>query len=418
MKRNKFDITIIGAGRVGLPLALSFESRGLSVAIKDINLKILISIKKKKSPFKEKGMQDLLKKSKIVCFKDKYPISNYYIITVGTPLKQNIETDLNQITKVIDGLINSKNISSNTIILRSTIAPNTMRFISNYINQKTGLVCGKNYFLSYCPERIVEGDAIKELTNLPQIIGINDKKTWFKSKKLFEYLLPKNKILKGTWAEAELSKLFSNIYRYVNFAIPNYFLMIANHFNVEPFALFDLMNFEYDRNKGLKSPGLTAGTCLRKDYGMINENFPQTDLILQAHKINEFMPMFIINLLKPEKITNKRIGILGYVFKKDTDDTRDSLSPKIYRYLTKLVPKIINISDYNLLKGFYNDKENQLTFKNLNEKELIKNSDVIIIAVNHSKYPDLLKKINLKKKIIIDPWRVLSKKLINNYVKG
>jgi UDP-N-acetyl-D-mannosaminuronic acid dehydrogenase len=418
MKRNNFDITVIGAGRVGLPLALSFESRGLSVAIKDINLKIIISIKQKKSPFKEKGMQDLLKKSKIVCFTDKYPISNYYLITVGTPLQQNIETDLSQITKVIDGLINSKNISGNTIILRSTIAPNTMRFISSYINQKTGLVCGKNYFLSYCPERIVEGDAIKELTNLPQIIGVNDKKTWFKSKKLFEYLLPKNKILKGTWAEAELSKLFSNIYRYINFAIPNYFLMIANHFNVEPFALFDLMNFEYDRNKGLKSPGLTAGTCLRKDYGMINENFPQTDLILQAHKINEFMPMFIINLLKPEKITNKRIGILGYVFKKDTDDTRDSLSPKIYRYLTKLVPKIINISDYNLLKGFYNDKENQLTFKNLNEKELIKNSDVIIIAVNHSKYPDLLKKINLKKKIIIDPWRVLSKKLINNYVKG
>ena len=68
MKKNKFDITIIGAGRVGLPLALSFESRGLSVAIKDINLKILISIKKKKSPFKEKGMQDLLKKSNIVLY--------------------------------------------------------------------------------------------------------------------------------------------------------------------------------------------------------------------------------------------------------------------------------------------------------------------------------------------------------------
>lgn len=416
--KKKFDITVIGAGRVGLPLALILDSKGLKVAIKDTDPKIIKYIKNKKAPFKENGVQRLLNNCKIVCHKNNYPVSKYYLITVGTPLQQNIETDLSQIIKVIDGLIRSRNISGNTIILRSTIAPNTMKFVSNYINQKTGLVSGKNYFLSYCPERIVEGQAIKELVNLPQIIGVNDKKTWFKSKKLFEYFLPKNKILKGTWAEAELSKLFSNIYRYINFAIPNYFLMIANHFNVEPFALFDLMNFEYDRNKGLKSPGLTAGTCLRKDYGMINENFPQTDLILQAHKINEFMPMFIINLLKPEKITNKRIGILGYVFKKDTDDTRDSLSPKIYRYLTKLVPKIINISDYNLLKGFYNDKENQLTFKNLNEKELIKNSDVIIIAVNHSKYPDLLKKINLKKKIIIDPWRVLSKKLINNYVKG
>jgi UDP-N-acetyl-D-mannosaminuronic acid dehydrogenase len=414
MKRNNFDITVIGAGRVGLPLALSFESRGLSVAIKDINLKIIISIKQKKSPFKEKGMQDLLKKSKIVCFTDKYPISNYYLITVGTPLQQNIETDLSQITKVMDGLINSKNISGNTIILRSTIAPNTMRFISSYINQKTGLVCGKNYFLSYCPERIVEGDAIKEITNLPQIIGVNDKKTWYKSKKLFEYLLPKNKILKGTWAEAELSKLFSNIYRYINFAIPNYFLMIANHFNVEPFALFDLMNFEYDRNKGLKSPGLTAGTCLRKDYGMINENFPYTDLMLQAHKINEFMPLFLVNLLKPNQIRNKTVGIMGYVFKKDTDDTRDSLSPKIYRYLERMVPKKIYIADHNLPFGTINDIENKIKFKNCKEKEIVKKSHIIIIAVNHTSYGKILKEINLSKKIIIDPWRILGKKLLIN----
>lgn len=414
MKNRRFDITIIGAGRVGLPLALSFESRGLRVAIKDISSKIIESIKKKKSPFKEKGMQALLNKSKIVCFKDRYPLSNYYLITVGTPLKQNIETDLSQIINVIDELITSKKIKNNTIILRSTIAPNTTKFISDYINQKTGLVSGKNYFLSYCPERIVEGDAIKELTYLPQIIGVNDKKSWLKSRELFEYLLPKNKILKGTWSEAELSKLFSNIYRYINFAIPNYFMMVAEHFSVEPFALFDLMNFGYDRNKGLKSPGLTAGTCLRKDYGMINENFPHADLILQAHKVNEFMPLFISNLLKPKQIRGKVVSILGYVFKKDTDDTRDSLSPKIYRYVERMVPKNIFISDYNLPLGIINDKENKMKFKNFKEKEIIKKSEIIIIATNHSNYGKILKEIDLSKKIIIDPWRVLGKKLLIN----
>lgn len=414
MKNNKFDITIIGAGRVGLPLALSFESKGLKVAIKDISSKIISSIKKKKSPFKEKGMQELLIKSNIKCFKEKYPNSKYYLITVGTPLKQNIETDLSQIINVIDELIASKNIKGNSIILRSTIAPNTTKFISNYINKKTGFVNGKNYYLSYCPERIVEGNAIKELTSLPQIIGVNDKNSWMKSKKLFEYLLPKNKILKGTWSEAELSKLFSNIYRYINFAIPNYFMMVAKYFDVEPFTLFDLMNFGYDRNIGLKSPGLTAGTCLRKDYGMINENFPHTDLILQAHKVNEFVPFFISNLLKPNQIRNKTIGILGYVFKKDTDDTRDSLSPKIYRYLERKVPKNIFISDYNLPSSIINDAENKIKFRNFSEKEIIKKSEIIIIAINHSNYGKIFKKIDLSGKIIIDPWRVLGKKLLIN----
>ena len=417
MKNYKFDITIIGAGRVGLPLALSLESKGLRVAIKDVSSKIISLIKKRKSPFKEKDMQALLTKSKIECFKEKYPVSKYYLITVGTPLKQNIETDLSQIIEVIDDLVISKKIKKNTIILRSTIAPNTTKFISDYINKKTGFVSGKDYFLSYCPERIVEGNAIEELTLLPQIIGANDKNSWLNSRKLFEYLLPKNRILQGTWSEAELSKLFSNIYRYINFAIPNYFMMIAQHFNVEPFSLFDLMNFGYDRNKGLKSPGLTAGTCLRKDYGMINENFPHTDLILQAHKVNEFMPLFISNLLKPEKIKGKTIGILGYVFKKDTDDTRDSLSPKIYRYIERMVPKNIFISDYNLPLGKFNDKENKIRFKNFKEKEVIKKSDIIIIATNHSEYEKLLKEIDLSKKIVIDPWRMLSKKLVNYYAK-
>tara|TARA_B100001057_G_scaffold491964_1_gene583331 strand:+ start:2336 stop:3589 length:1254 start_codon:yes stop_codon:yes gene_type:complete len=417
MPQSKFDVTVIGAGRVGLPLALLMESKGLKVAIKERNLKIIKSIKLKKSPFKEKDVDNLLLKTKIKCFNNNLPFSKYYLITVGTPLKQNIETDLSQIIEVVNDIIKKVKIKNSTIILRSTVAPNTTKFISEYIENKTKLKLGKDFFLSYCPERIVEGNAIKELSELPQIIGVNDQKSWVYSKILFKYLLSEKKIFKGSWSEAELSKLFSNIYRYINFAIPNYFMMIANHFKVEPFSLFDLMNSGYERNKGLKDPGLTAGTCLRKDYGMINENFPHTDLILQAHKINEFMPMFLTNLIKPEHIKNKKIGILGYVFKKDTDDTRDSLTPKIFRYISKLVPKKINISDYNLPRGIFKDEENKMNFKNLNEKDLIKDSDIIIIAMNHTHYENLIKKTDLRNKIIIDPWRVLAKKLVNNYGK-
>jgi UDP-N-acetyl-D-mannosaminuronic acid dehydrogenase len=408
---NYFDVVVIGAGRVGLPFSLILEKSGLKVALKEINLQIIKSFKKKTSPFKEKGLQSLLYKTRIKIFKNYYPNSEYYILTVGTPLRQHIETDLDQVTKVIDELIYFKRLKNKKIILRSTIAPGTTNYISRYINSKTGFIEGKDFFLTYCPERIIEGDALKELYNLPQIIGANNENSWIYSKKLFSFFLKKSKILKGSWLDSELAKLFSNIFRYINFAIPNYFMMIANYYKVDPFILFDIMNYQYPRNKGLKSTGLTAGTCLRKDFGMINEKIPYTDLILQAHKINEFMPFFIVDLIDSANIQKKVVGLLGYTFKKDSDDTRDSLSPKIYRYLKKIVPKKILISDYNLNFGKIIDKYNNLRFTNIKHQELINKSDIIIIAVNHSKYANLFLKKNLSNKLIIDPWRVLGKQL-------
>jgi|TARA_B110000858_G_C17795579_1_gene472244 UDP-N-acetyl-D-mannosaminuronic acid dehydrogenase len=409
---NYFDVTIIGAGRVGLPLALILESKGLKVAISDIDTNLIKKINQKKMPFKEKGMEKLIQKTKIKTFLNKYPNSEYYIVTVGTPLMANIETDLSNVRDVITGLIKSIDIKNKTIILRSTVAPNTTEFISNIIKKEVNLTSGSDYSLSVCPERIVEGDALNELNSLPQMVGVNDTKSWLSSKKLFKNILPSNKILKGSWLDAELGKLFSNIYRYINFAIPNYFMMIANDFGIEPFRLFDLMNTGYPRNDGLKSTGLTAGTCLRKDFGMVNEYFPQTDLILQAYKINEFMPKFLCDTSSKFINSKTNVGILGYTFKAETDDVRDTLSAKIIRYIERLVPNQINISDYNIKSKNFNDTANDIKFKNLSTLELIKKSNVIIICTNHSIYKEVIKKRKFKNKIFIDPWRVLGQELI------
>lgn len=411
-KLNYFDVTIIGAGRVGLPLALVLESKGLTVAVSDIDAKLIKMINQKKMPFEEKGMNKLIKKSKIKTFLNKFPNSEYYIITVGTPLMANIETDLSNVKNVITSLIKNIDISNKNIILRSTVAPNTTEFISNIIKKEVNLVSGTDYSLSVCPERIVEGNALSELTSLPQMIGVRDNKSWQSSKKLFKNILPSNKILKGSWLEAELGKLFSNIYRYINFAIPNYFMMIATDFGIEPFKLFDLMNTGYPRNNGLKSTGLTAGTCLRKDFGMVNEYFPQTDLILQAYKINEFMPKFLCDTSSKFINSKTNVGILGYTFKADTDDFRDTLSAKVIRYIERLVPNQIYISDYNIKSTNFNDTMNDIRFKNISTLELIKKSNVIVICTNHSNYEKIIKKHKFKNKIFIDPWRILGKDLV------
>jgi UDP-N-acetyl-D-mannosaminuronic acid dehydrogenase len=408
-----YDITVIGAGRVGLPLALMLEKGGHKVAVKDTDKKIASSVLKGEMPFNEPGFEKLIAKTEIYPYILEMPQSKAYIITVGTPLSQHIETDLDQIKKVINELMEKIDLKEKLIILRSTVAPHTTKFIEEYIAKKTGYVLGKDFYLSMCPERIAEGLAFKELTELPQIIGAEDEKSFELSKNIFSKIISEEKITRGTFLEAELAKLFTNIYRYINFAIPNYFAILAQSFGVDVFHLFDVMNNGYERNKGLKKPGFTAGTCLRKDFGMINEHYSQTDLILQAYKINEFMPKFLSDLVKGE-FREKSVGILGYTFKADVDDVRDTLAAKLIRYIERNVPDGIKISDYNLPKGIFFDKCNDLSFDNISTSDLINSSDLIFIATNHEKYYKI-NPADFAGKTVVDLWRVLGKKLINHF---
>jgi UDP-N-acetyl-D-mannosaminuronic acid dehydrogenase len=393
-------------GRVGLPLALSLEEAGHKLVGVDSNPDVQKSIQDGKMPFDEPGYDDLIKKSQItISDPDHYPDSEIYIITVGTPLKQHIETDLSNVMAVSDRLIDQNKIKDKLIILRSTVAPKTTEILKTHIEQKTGFIVGKDFYLAMCPERLAEGEAKDELTWLPQIVGAFDSTSSAKASDLFKTLGRGVEIHPCLPIEAELSKLFCNIYRYINFSIPNYFTYLASTFNVDIFSLFRTMNTNYPRNNGLKMPGFAAGTCLRKDFGMINESFPQTDLLLQAYKINEFMPKFYADLAG-DKMTGKSVGILGYTMKSNTDDTRDSLVPKLIQYISRYNPSDILISDPNLPGGDFNDKFNCTLFNVQTTDETVENTDIVFIAMNHDEYKNLDKTF-FKGKIVIDIWGML-----------
>lgn len=404
-----YDICIIGCGRVGLPLGLSFLEKGLNTCGVDINEKLINIVNNKQMPFNESGYNKIIKKGFYVYY-NTYPDSKTYIITVGTPLQQYIETDLSQITNVIKKLLKVIDIKNKLIILRSTIAPKTTEYIKNYIYKETLYILGKDYFLATCPERIVEGNAYKELLSLPQIIGVEDKNSFIRAKNIFSTF--GIQIFKSSFIEAELSKLFTNIYRYINFSIPNYFAYTANYFGVDIYKLLTIMNTGYERNNGLLTPGFARGTCLGKDWGMINENFPQTDIILQAYKINEFIPKFFVDEVS-SYIFNASVGIFGYTFKNDSDDTRDSLTPKLIRYITKLVPKEIKINEPNLPLGEFTDEFNKIIFYNYSINEIF-TCDIIFIILGHKQYFSFTKE-QFKNKIVVDGWNILKEKLFNNW---
>jgi len=411
---KRFDVVVVGAGRVGLPLALSLEESGWRVAVKEKDLRIVEAIRGRCMPFYEPGYEELVTRSNIEVFSDEIPIGDTYVVTVGTPLRQHIESNLDHVKRVIDELLGSVDITDKLIVLRSTVSPNTSEYLRSYMQQTAKMQVGKDFLFATCPERIAEGRARVELRYLPQIIGVQDDRSYERAKELFLRLLPTERILRATFLEAELSKLFCNIYRYINFAIPNYFTMISQSFGVEPFHLFDVMNKDYPRNEGLRRPGLTAGACLRKDFGMISEFSPHTDMLLQAFKVNEFMAKFCVDLVC-EKLPSRRVGVVGYTFKANSDDTRDSLVPKLIRYIERRVPASILVSDYNLPAGQFVDSYNDsFTFENHPTAKVLVDSEIVFLAMNHDKYYEI-DEVVLQGKVLVDPWRILHRGIVSTY---
>lgn len=385
IKNNMYDVAIIGgAGHIGLPLGLLLKNKKCKVILVDVDKKNIDKIKSKKMPFYEKGAEKLLKKG--IDVTTDYQVvksAKIIIICIGTPVDEYSNPKLEIFFKVIGYL--KKFVQSNqTIIIRSSVYPQTCKKVVDILHKN----------ISYCPERIVQGKAIEEMHKLPQIVSGFSKKAINDSKKIFKLI--SKEIIICEVLEAELIKLFSNSWRYVNFAISNQFYMICSQLEIDYNSLRKKMVQGYDRNKNIPSAGFTAGPCLLKDTMQLSAfTHNQFSLGHDAMLINEGIPNFIVNMLKKEKnILKKKIGVLGLTFKPDIDDIRDSLSFKL-----------IKLFNFNGFKYFLSD-EFYLHEKHISKEELIKKSDIIILAVPHSNY----KKCKIpKSKKIIDIWGFFDK---------
>jgi len=385
MKKN-YECVIIGIGRVGLPLGLSMASKGISVVGLDLNEELIVNVNNKIFPFKEEGYEELIKKVDFDATSDYSVIEHCerIIITVGTPLMGHIETDLSYIIQVLEK-ISSHLKTGHHIMLRSTIAPNTTKFVKDYIEQKFNWQAGTDFYISYCPERMAEGKSLIELDTLPQIIGNEDEESRIRAVNFFNRFVPE--IIETDFNSAELVKLFNNISRYIYFSTANQFAIISEQYGVDVHNIIHMSNYKYPRGV-IPKPGFTAGTCLRKDFGMINENIPFTDLLLSAWKVNEFMPKFLVDgISKRIEIKGKKIAVLGYTFKQDVDDTRDSLVPKLMRYLRRENPKEIMVNEPNLGEIIESD------LKNHSLSDCLHNADVVILAINHAEFVENYKEI-------------------------
>lgn len=374
------DVAIIGVGRVGIPLALCFKEQGLSVVAIDKNETTIALLSERKMPFEEPRCDVLLSLHGLdIISKDYECISGAknVIVTVGTPVLQHLEVDLSQVLDVLGGISRHLH-SGHNVILRSTVGPGCMKRCVSYVNCNSRFVVGEQIGMSYCPERLAEGFACNEIYSLPQIIAAEDQVSHDLAHGLFQKL--SSKIFHTTFAVGELAKVCSNSYRYLQFAFGNMIAVYAEQMGCSAYEVIRLCNEQYPRCD-IALPGLCAGSCLRKDFAMLSEMTPQSDLMLSAWKINEGMPKFLVDtVLKTHEIQNFNVAVLGFAFKKDADDSRDSLTPKLIRYVQKESPKSLKIQDPFLPETLEGG------FHNCSLEKALQDADILFLACNHSVY--------------------------------
>jgi UDP-N-acetyl-D-mannosaminuronic acid dehydrogenase len=400
-------IAVIGTGRVGLPLALAFAESGADVIGIDINSDMRQAVNVDRTmPFLEPGFEEVLESGNLQIREAIEGVEeiDYFVVTVGTPLLHHIETDLTAVTRVIKDL-GSKIRKGQTVVMRSTTAPHTTQYVKKQLEMTSGLEIGKDIFLACCPERILEGKAKEELYALPQIIGTEDAKSRELAEALFEVLGVET--MHCDYITAELVKLFNNVSRYAYFAIANVLAMIAIDYNAEPYEILRLTNHNYPRPITSK-PGFTAGTCLRKDFGMLSEAYWSADILVSAWRINESMPKFLVEAAKNQwgELSKFKITVLGYSFKRDADDVRDTLSDKVLRYLRRECPRKLVLHDH-LVQEDDVPVMPDLTFMH-ELPDAVADADLIVIATNHSLYSDqkdmLLHRVKKDGCRIVDIW--------------
>jgi UDP-N-acetyl-D-mannosaminuronic acid dehydrogenase len=391
------SVAVIGLGRVGLPLALSFADRGLDVLGVERVPATLQAVESGRMPFHETGTGEVLervraaRRLRLSQHVQDAAEADHVVLTLGTPAHIHVEIDMSQIRHVIDDLLPVLR-EGHSVVLRSTIAPGTTEWVAGYIEQRRGFTVGDDLFVSHVPERIAENHFLEEIATLPCIIGGVGASSGAKAAELFEIFA--TRIVQTSPIEAELAKIWTNILRYTEFALPNLLMMECEQYGANVFEVVDLINRDYPRG-GIGQPGLTAGTCLRKDFVFSEERSSAPGMLLAVSRVHETVPLFLVEGLKRRlggSLRDRKVAVLGLTFKRGSDDVRDSLSFKLIRLLERELAHVARHDPH------VPDESEPLD-------SALAGADAVIVATNHPQYEDLVTKLPASA-LLVDPWNV------------
>ena len=400
---NLNSVTVMGLGYIGLPTAALISNKGILVNGIDINKKIINKLKLGKLHFNEPKLDLLVNKvikKGFLKLSSKISSSDCFIITVPTPINyKNKEANLDFVYKAIDMIISVLE-KNNLLIIESTVPVGTTNKIAEYISKKRpDLVNKKNnskflYNLAYCPERVLPGNILFELSNNDRIVGGLTKSCSKKARNFYKKFIIGNCYIVENPKTAEMIKLIENSYRDLNIAFANELSLLSHHMGIDIKEAIKFANKHPRVNILNPGPGV-GGHCIPIDpWFLIQSNLKLTKLMKSAREINlsktEWVYKRIIEFAK--KYKSKNLICLGLTYKKNNDDLRESPSLKIYQKLKKKFGQKVyavepNINDKKLIRIF-----------DIKEYLDIDKTGIVIKLIDHKEF----KNVKRHFKIVID----------------
>ena len=393
MQKNfkNLKVCIVGLGYIGLPTAAILTDVGFNVLGVDINDSVVDVIKKGKIHIKENGLEDLISraiKKKLLEVSNRPKESDIYIISVPTPLKKVNnkipEPDISYVLKALDS-ISPFIKKGNLLILESTCPVGTSKILTKKINNNTNIDF-RDINFAYCPERVLPGNILFELTHNDRVIGGVNPRSADLAKAFYQSFC-KGELFTTSSETAEMVKLTENSYRDLNIAFANQLSVICDEIGIDIKELISLSNHHPRVN--ILNPGCgVGGHCIAVDPWFIASSFPEnSSLIRTAREVNLQKETWVFNKIMEyaKKLKGKlkrevKIGCYGISFKPNVDDTRESPAMNIVLEMLS--------NNFELLICDPNIKNND-HFDLVTLDEIYDTADMHVLLVSHSEFQTL-----------------------------
>lgn len=435
------NVLFFGLGRIGLPQALVFASKGIKVYGYDLDKKLIGKLKHKKTYFFEPMMDEYLERyldSNFFPIEDWQRVINqvdYIVFTLGTKVPDasscltDKKLDVSLIENILMEIFDSKIKKGIHLVFRTTLPVGSIDYFKSFLEKKFILRESRDFYISFVPERLAEGNAIHEEETLPKIIGSYTEKSFSMVQNLFNKI--GGKIIRVPNPKtAEFCKLTDNTYRNTMFAYVNDLAVASHSLDIDLNDVLEAVNDEYDRNL-IPKPGFVSGYCLGKDPYILEYSFPKKvsnyrnfdSLWYYGRRVNDFLYKYVVTettkYLKPNsKKKQVIIGIIGLSFKENIDDFRMSHAFNILDEFIKSGFVRFKVYDPNLNKNKYteiSDKYKDYIIKSVNKLNMkwFSQIDILVVAHMHHEIKELnesktlMKLIGDNELIVFDGWNVL-----------
>lgn len=422
IKSKEEALSLVGLGYVGMPIAIEFAKRGVKVIGFDLNAEKIRTYKAGVDPTHEVG-DEAIQNTTVEFTADETALrrAKFHIVAVPTPVRDDHTPDLTPVEGA--STILGRNLTKGSIVVfESTVYPGVTEDICVPILEKeSGLKCGIDFKIGYSPERINPGDKVHRLNTITKIVSGMDKETLEDVAKVYEIVVDAGVHKAESIKVAEAAKVIENSQRDINIAFMNELSIIFNKMGIDTLSVlkaagtkWNFLNFR---------PGLVGGHCIGVDPYYLTYKAEElgyhSQIILSGRRINDDMGKYVAEQVVKKLITaetsvrNAKVGILGFTFKENCPDTRN----------TKIIDIVKELNEYGIRPliadpfADVTEAERLYGIKFCDIADFV-DCDAVILAVSHTEFAELsmeqldsmFKSGDNRKKVLVDIKGLLNRK--------